>query len=534
MTLAPKSKFEEFAAANDLEPGAAPTIPHDADAERALIAVFLRSTDSTAKLCTAKGIYRPHFFQPFTATLYDELMFLWGEKMECDVVTLLAHLRDSGRLEMSGGEQNVRELFQMDVDVAQATHYLDIIERKYVARRAIDFATRFADRFRQPHDSVEGLLAEFHARAAEIQLGSKRTRIDVMGVLNARRARLHSPPPEPVIVWRLGASAIASSGNILAIQAKIKAGKSAFIGALIASTASDIGDFFGLSSENPNGDVLLHFDTEQSPYDHAMGYKRALQRAGRMDEPEWIESYCITDLSIEDRITVIHERIRIIREAKRKILGIVIDGVADLCLDVNDPKESNALVLEFHKMAIDNNTVVVGVIHENAGATNKTRGHLGSQLERKAETNLKLEKDAQGVTVIYSDRARHAHIAKEYGFKFEWSDEKKMHVSTGAQFTPDGKPAKDPDAPRKNAKVTSAKASLGQFFALGANQRRSKLKTKLVVEKAMTARTFDNYWQELKDGKWIKEVRGITGLFEAAPAWASDLASDYPAEDDES
>ena len=58
----------------------------------------------------------------------------------------------------------------------------------------------------------------------------------------------------------------------------------------------------------------------------------------------------------------------------------------------------------------------------------KSRGHLGSQLERKAETNLRLDK-LNGVTTIWSDKQRRAPIPKGIGPCFQWSDEARMHVS---------------------------------------------------------------------------------------------------------
>ena len=61
----------------------------------------------------------------------------------------------------------------------------------------------------------------------------------------------------------------------------------------------------------------------------------------------------------------------------------------------------------------------------------KTRGHLGSQLERKAETNLRLEK-SDGVTVVWSDRNRRAPIPKDKGPRFAWSDEHGMHMTSEA------------------------------------------------------------------------------------------------------
>ena len=106
-----------------------------------------------------------------------------------------------------------------------------------------------------------------------------------------------------------------------------------------------------------------------------------------------------------------------------------LDGIADFIADPNDTAEAFDWVDELHQLAIKYDTVIVCVLHENPGSEiGKTRGHLGSQLERKAETNLRLEKDADGVTVVF-ERSRQAHIPKENGPRFMWSDEAKRHVS---------------------------------------------------------------------------------------------------------
>jgi hypothetical protein len=74
----------------------------------------------------------------------------------------------------------------------------------------------------------------------------------------------------------------------------------------------------------------------------------------------------------------------------------------------------------------------VTVLHENPGSeTGKMRGHLGSQLERKAETPLRLAKDTNGITTMWADKARHGHLPREQGLCFQWSDAAGMHVSCG-------------------------------------------------------------------------------------------------------
>ena len=108
------------------------------------------------------------------------------------------------------------------------------------------------------------------------------------------------------------------------------------------------------------------------------------------------------------------------------IHSVIIDGVADLVLNVNDPEETNPFVAQLHALAIRFHCPLITVIHINPG-TEKTRGHLGSQLERKAETNLRLDKE-EDVTVVWSDKNRRAPIPKEQGPCFQWSVSAEMHV----------------------------------------------------------------------------------------------------------
>jgi hypothetical protein len=102
-----------------------------------------------------------------------------------------------------------------------------------------------------------------------------------------------------------------------------------------------------------------------------------------------------------------------------------------MVLDVNDPKETNPFVDELFALAIHSKCPLVCVIHENHGSIDgKTRGHLGSQLMRKAATNLQLEKDKEnGVIQVWGERMRRGHISKGEGPKFIWDEETGMHVT---------------------------------------------------------------------------------------------------------
>lgn len=83
------------------------------------------------------------------------------------------------------------------------------------------------------------------------------------------------------------------------------------------------------------------------------------------------------------------------------VLAVIIDGGADLLHSVNDEAESNAMVARLVSTAGQIEAPVIVVIHENHGAE-KARGHLGSQLERKAESVIRMEKDREGITSVWA------------------------------------------------------------------------------------------------------------------------------------
>ena len=68
------------------------------------------------------------------------------------------------------------------------------------------------------------------------------------------------------------------------------------------------------------------------------------------------------------------------------------------------------------------------------------RGHLGSQLERKAETVLRLERDtSSGLTRVWAECGRHSFIAKKDAALFRWDDRQGMHVSCDGNEVVTGK-----------------------------------------------------------------------------------------------
>ena len=248
-----------------------------------------------------------------------------------------------------------------------------------------------------------------------------------------RSFKFDSPPVEPTPRFFINGNAVCTPGNLANLIAQAKAGKTSYLGAMIVSAlcaAFQLADrdTLGVTASAPSKKILLHIDTEQSVFDHDALVRRALKRAGIEKKPDWLWSYGLAGFSASE----LHEALPALMWQAGiygGLFAVIIDGTADLANDVNDAEECNGLVAELHALAIQHDCPIVNVLHENPGQdSGKMRGHLGSQLERKAETNLRLKK-ADEITVVFSEKCRRAPIFERDGPRFAWSNQDGMHLS---------------------------------------------------------------------------------------------------------
>jgi hypothetical protein len=250
--------------------------------------------------------------------------------------------------------------------------------------------------------------------------------LDIAARLVLVRFNIHTPPPMETAVFKLSTGAVTHTrGNISAITAQAKAGKSALNAALIAggiATNPDDCDGLGFRAVNPDGLPLALLDTEHSPAHNWKLGDRILRRA-MLAESDQLFIYRLAGFSVRELNAALDYLLK-----ERKWHSVFLDGTGDFVSDVNDAEECNAFVARLHGLAIQHDTHILNVLHLNPSSETKSRGHLGSQLERKAETNLRIEKK-DGVSIVYSDRNRGADIPKDAAPRFVWSAERSMHVS---------------------------------------------------------------------------------------------------------
>ena len=326
-------------------------------------------------------------------------------------------------------------------------------------------------------DTSKEFTPQAYAKSISTIAAASGAEADAPTLASRLSSRLFSPlavlvRPEPV--FYIGDVGVCTAGNLTTITAAAKAGKTAFIVAMQAAafSPSHDGDYLGVTSSNPNGLAMIHFDTEQSIFDHHELVRRTATRSGLATPPPWFRSYCLTGFSVPD----LQSALRIALEDARRDFGgihsVFIDGAADMVVDVNDPTESNAFVAALQAQAIEFNCPIIEIVHLNPGSPNKSRGHLGSQLERKSETNLQLEK-TDGITVVWAERNRRAPITKETGPRFGYNEDAGMHRSCAAVADV-----------RQDLKIEKLSFELDEVFSETPAMRYSDLKS--TVKKALT------------------------------------------------
>jgi hypothetical protein len=267
-----------------------------------------------------------------------------------------------------------------------------------------------------------------------------------------------TPIPPPIVIIKINSEIISTEGNVTTVSGASKSGKSAFISVPLAGAIAD-GEYDGfpeIEVTHCNGKAVLHFDTEQARHKHQRNLKSILKRAGLKTCPENFLSYNIRQEDLENYILITEQ---LISAAFVKFGGvhlIVIDGGADYIRDVNEPNQSNKIVKFFEDIAIKYRAAVIVIVHVNPGS-DKERGHLGSQLQRKSESVLTVK--AQGeISVLEPKFLRMAGKGDVPLIQFIYDKEKAYHIYCGL------KPMEEPG--QKNVKrVEEIKVIAEKVFA---------------------------------------------------------------------
>ena len=262
---------------------------------------------------------------------------------------------------------------------------------------------------------------------------------ETMSALKSCEVDFNNPPPVAQMVVSVNDVPLGTQGNILCITGGEGTGKSNYVTALIAGAIGQseknkdkVMDTLGVSvCENSKRKAILFYDTEQSEVQTYKNITNLLKRCGRETMPEYLKAYCLTGMSRKERLQAIIQSMDKFHYQFRGIHMVVIDGIADLIKGANDETESIAVVEELYRLAGIYNTCIVTILHFIPSGL-KLRGHLGSELQRKAAAILSIEKDTDpSVSVVKALKVRDGSPLDVPIMQFAWDKDVRMHVYLG-------------------------------------------------------------------------------------------------------
>lgn len=192
----------------------------------------------------------------------------------------------------------------------------------------------------------------------------------------------------PQIIW-VDNSTIATLGNFSASTGKAKSRKTFNVSALVAASLAN-GKVLQYTAKLPDDKrKILYVDTEQSRFHCHSVMQRILRLAGLPDNmnSENLVFFGLREYSPNLRLRLIEYALQ-----TQKGFGLVIiDGIRDLMLDINNPSESVHIINKLMQWSSRYDLHIHCVLHLNKGDDN-VRGHIGTELSNKAETVLVISK----------------------------------------------------------------------------------------------------------------------------------------------
>ena len=262
--------------------------------------------------------------------------------------------------------------------------------------------------------------------------------------------------------------AITQIGRKIIVDAELAlelAGKKTFNVSAIVAAALKNGTVLRYAAELPEEKrKVLYIDTEQSPYHCLKVMKRILRMAGLPDDRDsgYLEFLALRKYTPEQRISIVEQAIY----HSPDIGLVIIDGIRDMVYDINSPGESTRIISKLMQWTDDRQIHIHTILHQNKGDEN-ARGHIGTELNNKAETVLLVEKD-KGNSDISHVSAMHIRAMDFEPFAFCINDRALPELAEG--YKPEarkpGRPSVEKFDPYKDISEPQHRAALEAAFAL--------------------------------------------------------------------
>lgn len=326
----------------------------------------------------------------FTDTNYREIFKtfkrLTTTAREIDFSNILESLKDEGKTELFSTVLTITNNTYIYIDTKKTFNELHEAFKK---RKTQELIKQLQEEI-NTSKPLQTALTDFHYKTQSLKSDSAQ--------FAPTEIFLNSEFEEAAELCYFNKELILRKGNIMLLQAAPGSGKSRTMTAIIASNySSSDTDNLGFKLINDKEEIILHIDTEQEKTEVLHGMKRIIKRAGNSDiiEDDRIKNYVlqsfVTIPSILEKRTWLFN---LIEKYSERIGVLVLDGITDFINDVNDLTESQDFITRLISYMNVYDFGIIGTIHTNGkdDGSGKARGHIGSELKRKAGSNIAIVK----------------------------------------------------------------------------------------------------------------------------------------------
>ena len=292
----------------------------------------------------------------------------------------------------------------------------------------------------------------------------------------------HSP-----VVLMVDDTVIGTLGNFSASIGKAQSKKTFNVSAIVASALSGSTVLHYRSTFPENKRKILYIDTEQRRYHCQLVLKRTLRLADLPEykNPDNLIMLALHKFSPKLRLAIVEQAIGTIPDLRL----VIIDGIRNFLYDTNSSSESTDIISKFMQWTDDRQIHIHTVLHQNKNDEH-ARGHIGTELNNKAETIMQVEVDKEDKTVSVVE-AVHIRDREFEPFAFRINEE--VMPEPVESYLPKekktGRPTKGPFDPDKEIPKNVHRPALDTVFANG------------------NISNYDDYIERLKEGYGLQGIK---------------------------
>lgn len=266
-------------------------------------------------------------------------------------------------------------------------------------------------------------------------------------------------------VLKIGDSVIGTLGNFSASIGKAKSKKTFNVSAIVASALSE-GRVLHYRSEFPSDKrCILYIDTEQGRHHCQKVLNRILRLANLPADidPENLKLLALRKYSPEERLAIVEYALDTIPN----IGLVIIDSIRDFVYDINSPSEATRIISKLMQWTDDRQIHIHTIFHQNKNDEH-ARGHIGTELNNKAEAIMQIEvdKEDKSISIVEAVHIRDKEF-EPFAFRINEQALPELVESYSPKEKKVGRPKKDPFDPFRDIPESVHRNALELTFANG-------------------------------------------------------------------